>query len=47
MTLTWPTFGAAAHRVETLQARYGVWPGIICHRDGTCTLTCDPQVTNG
>ena len=47
MTLTWPTFGAAAHRVDVLRRNYGIWPGIICRAGGTCRLTHDPEVTHG
>ena len=44
MTGTYSTFAVAAHRVETLK-NVGIWPGIICHADGSCSLTFDPDLT--
>lgn len=39
-------FAAAQKRVEVLK-QSGIWPGIRCHRDGTYTLTFDPQTDRG
>lgn len=37
-------FAEAARRVESLK-KLGHWPGIICHRDGSFSLTWDPGYT--
>lgn len=42
MTGTYATFDRAAARVETLKGS-GIWPGITCRADGTCSLTYDPD----
>lgn len=41
MTGRYPSFAAAARRVEQLKA-VGRWPGIITRADGSCSLTWDP-----
>lgn len=38
------SYERAVRRVEVLKDR-GVWPGITCHADGSCTLTYDPPDT--
>lgn len=40
--MTYPSFDAAQRRVEVLKGS-GIWPGIRCHADRTCTLTYDPE----
>lgn len=41
--VTYPTWDAAAARVERLVRDAGVWPGITGH-DGEYALTYDPEV---
>lgn len=40
------TFEAAQKRVEILK-QSGIWPGIVCRRDGTFALTFDPEDRSG
>lgn len=35
------SYDRAMQRVEALK-RTGVWPGVTCHADGSCSLTYDP-----
>lgn len=43
MTGHYPTYAAAATRVDRLVRDLGCWPGIVTHPDGSCDLTCDPE----
>lgn len=40
------TFEDAAWRVERLKES-GIWPGIVCHANGTYSLTYDPEDRSG
>lgn len=42
MNNAYATFNLAQRRVEVLKQQ-GIWPGIRCHRDGTYSLTFDPE----
>jgi hypothetical protein len=41
MTGTYFSYERAVQRVEALK-HHGIWPGITCHADGSCSLTFDP-----
>lgn len=40
--MTYATLEDAQHRVDILR-QSGIWPGIVCRRDGTYALTFDPE----
>jgi len=42
MTRAYATFALVQRRVDVLK-QSGIWPGIRCRRDGTYTLTYDPE----